>query len=263
MAAVTKRPDTMRERRTALVRSCLARAALFRLLARGFAYPGPGHAAAMRQAFRDLDGPLERGVLPRRLGARVRRARRAWRAADDGSLGADYLRLFHGSEGMSLRETGYGDGRRLGGGPVEAADISGFYLAFGFGLSESDPAPPDHIGAELEFTSLVLIKETYARLRGWIGRERIAREAAKAFLEYHLGRWAGELARRVVAAGAPAPYCSLAELTEAAVATECGRLGARPSLTTGQVPFDPLQAASFTCPMEPGSPIDRAPNAPA
>ncbi|MEX1206758.1 MAG: molecular chaperone TorD family protein [Dongiaceae bacterium] len=230
------------------VENALARAALFRLLARGFAYPGPGHVAEMGKAFADLDGAQRRRAFAPRLAARLSAARQCWRSASGSALGPEHLRLFHGSGPVSLHETAYGDGRRFAGRPVEVADIGGFYLAFGLSIDETDPDLPDHLCAELEFVSLLLVKESYALSRAWTSRHRIARAARRTFLEHHLGRWVGEFARSVKRQETAPPYRSLADLLAETVTSECRRLRIHPVLFEGRLCHDAMQEDAFACP---------------
>ncbi len=232
------------------LKQTLARAAIFRLLAQAFAYPAPGHVRALNEAFAALEKPLtaagrEAPCLARQLA----RARNAWRRADEAECAHEYMRLFLGSGPVSLHETAYGDGRRIAGRAVELADISGFYTAFGFVLSESEPDLPDHLCTELEFYSLLLVKEAYALSQGWFPRAHVAREAAGTFLEQHLGRWVGALKSSLRENNAIS-YLDLAEAVETIIETECKRLRVQPTSCTGCLPHDVMQDESFVCPME-------------
>ena len=227
----------------------LARAAVFRLLARGFAYPAEGHAREMQQAFARLyEADRSTRFVPR-VSLALTRAQQEWRHADGNETSREYMRLFLGSGPVSLHETAYGDGRRIAGRPVELADISGFYAAFGFALSESDPDLPDHLCAELEFYSLLLVKQAYAILRGWLPKAHIAREAAKTFLEQHLGRWIGTLKTSLQENNALL-YLNLADAVETLVETESKRLRVQPAPFTGSLPRDVMQDESFVCPRD-------------
>ncbi|MBI5783804.1 MAG: molecular chaperone TorD family protein [Gammaproteobacteria bacterium] len=227
----------------------LARAAVFRLLARGFAYPAEDHVRAMNQAFARLyESGRFTGFSPR-LALSLTRAQRAWRCTDDENAKKEYVRLFLGSGPVSLHETAYGDGRRIAGRPVELADIGGFYAAFGFALSESDPDLPDHLCAELEFYSLLLVKEAYALSRGWLPKAHIAREATKTFLEQHLGRWIGAL-KSSLQEHIAVPYLDQVNAVETIVEAECKRRRAQPAPFTGRLPPDVMQEESFACPRE-------------
>jgi DMSO reductase family type II enzyme chaperone len=237
-------PNTCRESTEAL----LARAALWRVLARGFAYPEDGHARALAKDFarlRDSDGARE---FSPRLHRHIARAARAWRAAGDGACAAEYMRLFLGSGPVSLHETAYGDGRRIAGRPAELADIAGFYSAFGFAVSAAAPDLPDHLCAEIEFASLLLLKQAYARTQPNPAHAALTRAAAREFLAQHLGRWAGALAAAIAANRAAAPYAELAALLTETVTVECRRARAAPELAAGRLPHDAMQEDSFVCP---------------
>ncbi len=227
----------------------LARAAVLRLIAQGFGYPAPGGASAMRQAFARL-GPARHGAaLGASLTSRIARARQAWLEAGDSGLEAEYMRLFHGSGPVSLRETAYGDGRRPAGRPVEIADVNGFYLAFGVEPSNANPDMPDHLSAEVEFLSLMLLKEAYAMARLRKPEHRLTRKAAREFVEDHLGRWVPALCARLREENAAPPYRTLGALLAAVVAAECRRLRARPTPAQGLAPVDDMQAETFVCPL--------------
>lgn len=230
----------------------LARAALFRALARGFAYPEDGHARALARDFARLRaGGGAREFSP--LAARVlARAARAWRSANDGACAAGYMRLFLGSGPVSLHETAYGDGRRIAGRPAELADLNGFYHAFGFTIGQNAPDLPDHLAVELEFLSLLLVRESYAVDRRLRPQARVTAEAAATFLEHHLGRWVGAFAQAMAEAGAGSPYHELAALCVAAVDAECRRRRARPHSVPGRLPPDVMQSETLTCPQAAG-----------
>lgn len=243
------RPIARSRRRGRSAEDVLARGALLRLIAQGFGYPGPGAAEEMRRAFARLDPPLTRGAFPIPLKASIERARRAWRGVDDDGLAAEYLRLFQGSGPVSLHETAYGDGCRPGGRPVEIADVSGFYLAFGVEPSEANPEIPDHVGAEAEYLSLLLLKEAFARIQRQNPELALTRDAARKFVEDHLGRWAPNLRNRLKEAKAAPPYQAHAALLAAAVEAEGRRLAARPKPIQGLALCDEMQAETFVCPL--------------
>lgn len=236
-------PSTRREPTAGL----LTRAALLKAIARGFAYPENGHARAMHHDLARLRDPGAREFSPR-LRLRLARAARAWRAAGDGACAAEYMRLFLGSGPVSLHETAYGDGRRIAGRPAELADINGFYNAFGFTVSAVDPDLPDHLCAELEFASLLLLKQGYARHQPNPAHAALARAAAREFLAQHLGRWVGALAAALAANQAASPYAELAALLVATVSAECRRARVTPELAEGRLPHDAMQDESFVCP---------------
>lgn len=222
----------------------LRRAVLFRTLAEGFAYPRSGHAAAMRRRF----------VVARKAHAENRRIFRdgllaAWREVGQEALAAEYACLFLGNGPCSLHETAYGDGRRMNGRPVELADIGGFYSAFGMEPSASDPDLPDLLPTELEFHSILLVKQAYTVSRRLREQRDITEQAARIFLEQHLGRWVHAFAEGVSAHAALPVYRELARAVCEAVTVECRMMGVRPQPVPGGLPFDAMQAETFTCPL--------------
>ena len=81
-------PRMSMKRENSKAETLLTRAALYRLLARAFAYPSPGHVAEVREGFSALSIELEQG--PDSIRRYPSRARRAWRQAEEESLSADY-----------------------------------------------------------------------------------------------------------------------------------------------------------------------------
>jgi TorA maturation chaperone TorD len=227
----------------------LAHAAIFRLLARAFAHPAPGHVLAVNEAFAELDKTRVADREPLRRARALARTRNVWRRADETECAREYMRLFLGSGPVSLHETAYGDGRRLAGRAVELADIGGFYAAFGFALSESEPDLPDHLCAELEFYSLLLVKEAYALSRGWFPQVHIVRTAAGAFLEQHLGRWVGAF-KSALGENNAIFYGDLAQTVEIAVEAECKRRRVQPVSCAGRLPDDATQDEPLVCPYD-------------
>lgn len=78
----------------------------------------------------------------------------------------------------------------------EMADVAGFYKAFGVAVDEASEGGErvDHITAELEFMNLLAVKESLALLEEGEGvHARTCRDASRAFLRDHLGRWAPRL----------------------------------------------------------------------
>lgn len=227
----------------------LHRAALFGLLARSLSYPAPGHQRAVSRSLRRFAAPggaREDGRVQRLL----RRVQRAWAAADEEALRAEYARLFLAGGPVSLHETAYGDGRRIAGRTVELADISGFYTAFGLRLSDADPDLPDHLCSELEFHSAMLLKLAYAGRGGWSPGKSVTARAAREFIEDHLGRWVAALAREVRAHRAASPYRELFGLLTAVVSLESRQFRARPSPLSGRLPRDFMQDDEFACPKQ-------------
>ena len=225
----------------------LATAAVLRVLAQGFAYPQVGYRARMLREFVKLGGCVRPGYS--RIAPAINSARRALRSADEMKLRAEYFRLFLGNGPVSLHEAAYGDGRRIAGRPHELADISGFYSAFGLRLSDSDPDLPDHLGSELEFYSLLLVKQAYADRGGRSSKREVTRRAAKLFLELHLGRWVNAFVQTLRENEAPTAYRELAHALQAVIRAEIKRSRVRPFLASGRLPHDVMQDDDLICPM--------------
>lgn len=223
----------------------LRRAAVIRVLAQGFTYPASGHRRTMQNEFTVLR--QTRADHSKAIGHDLVHA---WQEVSEEALAAEYVRLFTGNGPCPLHETAYGDGRRMNGRPVELADINGFYAAFGLEPSASNPDLPDTLVTELEFYSLLLVKQAYALSRHWAGQRRVSEDAARLFLEQHLGRWVGAFAEGVRAHAAVQAYRELARTVNDVVAVECAVMQVRPVLNSGRMPYDEMQADAFTCPHE-------------
>lgn len=230
----------------------LRRAALLRALAQSFAYPqafsqrevGASLRRAKHNGRRASDAALRRSV---------REAQRAWSQTPAQTLRAAYARLFLGAGSYPPRETAYGDGRRVSGRPVELSDINGFYAAFGVRPSNVQPDLPDHLCAELEFCSLLLVKLAYAKARPAPWRASVTSRALRAFLQDHLGRWPATFAEELRRAPDSAPYAKLADAVAQVIQREARAAGARPRPATGKVRDDQMQSDEMICPMSPGA----------
>jgi TorA maturation chaperone TorD len=234
--------DAMRMKKARSVEALMQGAALFRALALGCAYPETGHRDALLQALNAL--PRNHNGFP---GTALCNA---LKEAGDAMLAEEYTRVFLGNGPCSLHETAYGDGRRMAGRPSELADIGGFYAAFGVELAARSPDLPDLLPTELEFYSLLLVKQAYALSRNWPEQRSIAARAAREFMEHHLGRWSGAFAESMLEHCLLPAYRELARAVRAEVDAECRELGVQPTLASGRMPFDVMQAEDFNCPHE-------------
>jgi DMSO reductase family type II enzyme chaperone len=108
----------------------------------------------------------------------------------------------------------------------EMADVAGFYRAFGVAVGESGQRP-DHIAVELEFMNLLAVKEAIAlQLEGDGEHAEICRDAARAFLRDHLGRWAPRLGEGLAAADGEPVYGHAGRLLGGFVAFDAERIDA-------------------------------------
>ena len=221
----------------------LSRAAAFRVLASGAMYPD---AQCKQDLLQELSAAIRSAsALGQARAAALAVLEHAWAVADEDSLIEEYSRLFIGNDAIVPHETAYGNTGRS----AELADISGFYLAFGFDLRADQREVPDYLSMELEFYSLLLLKQAYALVQGWPDKFDITRDAAKAFLADHLGRWTGAARARAVERQAAPTYGLLFETIADLVQRECQAFAVQPApLVCGGPDF--MQAASFVCPME-------------
>ncbi|MBI3794025.1 MAG: molecular chaperone TorD family protein [Nitrospinae bacterium] len=232
----------------AVVSDLLNRAGLFRVLALGFKYPAPGHSDDMRHALSGLAPSASK--MPESLAGLYLQVVSKWEGADDDANSSAYNKLFSGESPCSLHETSYGDGKRIAGRPVELADISGFYRAFGLDVSDKNPDMPDHLCAELEFYSLLLVKQSYAMSEGWTDKFEISNRAAARFMDGHLGRWLRALSENMAENNPPEAYTALALLAEKAAGIECDILGVSPVLSDVMSLKDSATEDELTCPKD-------------
>lgn len=227
------------------VRQLLERAAGIKLAALGFACPAPGHLTAVGTAFSRITAD---SAAPGPDRTPFAAAEAAWSVADEAEIALEYTRLFLGNAPCAPHETSYGDARRIAGHGVELADIAGFYAAFGFALSTVNPDLPDHLCAELEFYSLLLVKQAYAELAGETQGAEITAQAAKSFLEHHLGRWVGAFAEALGEHRAAPAYLALGRFLATLIRAECERQGVTPTPLSGRLPAGASGQEAFTCP---------------
>ncbi len=228
------------------VAAALARAALYRLLGAAFSYPGPercGEVARLAAALAEVPGRPE-SIAPA-LATLVAAAR----AADPAGVADEHMLLFDRQVPCSPHEGAYGEGPQVAGKAALLADLSGFYTAFGVAPSAAEPEVEDHVVAELEFMSVLAVKEAWALGEGQAEGLAVTRAAEVAFLADHLSRWATAFAEAVEAATPLPYYTAAARLLAAWTASECDRLGVVPVRVAGPLDHDPMQSETFTCPM--------------
>lgn len=224
----------------------LARASVYRVLGGVFAYPEPGFVSALpavAEAAGAAAPPPVRGALER-LAAAAREAEAA-------SLAAVYVATFDRQVACSPHEGGYG-APQVAGKAAQLADIAGFYAAFGLAPGGGRAELEDHIAAELEFMSVLALKEAAALAGGEDEHAEVTRAAATSFLRDHLGRW-GEAFAAAVAEADPAPYYAAGAGALAAwLRAEIEGLGSEaPPLARRAADGD--DADALVCPMAPSS----------
>lgn len=231
------------------VAQALGRAAVYRLLGAAFAYPVAwrfqelAHVAAMAAEAPAL-APAVREPLARFAAVA--------REVDPVAVAAEYVFLFDRQVRCPPYEGAYAAAREPAGKAARLADIAGFYAAFGVTPAAGQPDMEDHVAAELEFMSILALKEAYARGEAHLEGLEVTRGAESGFLADHLGCWPAAFAEALRAA-TPIPfYTAAAELLDAWVAAELRALGVRPAWAPGAGAAPP-EAESFTCPMAPRS----------
>ncbi len=144
-------------------------------------------------------------------------------------------------EGSNVPATAAGVTPRL-------ADIAGFYSAFGFAVHHDRP---DHIVAELEFMSVLLIAEADARDDGRVEQAEIAGDAARVFLRDHLGTWVTAWASRVGEIDQLVPWFPVAAAAAELIAGECHDRHVIPLRLSPVLPsdqdIDPLDEGTPVC----------------
>lgn len=227
----------------------VALSTLLRVLAHAYSYPDRQMIKAVRACFIEAVADCEKGLLPLRTAAAVKSASLAWRGTSFEMMGEEYSRLFIGSGPVRLREGNYADGLRFAGQPFDLADIGGFYLAFGFGPPPEAASPPDHIGTELEFVSLLYLKLASAIERRNHEQVNLTQSAIASFITDHLGRWTDALSLSLRDCGASGCYRTLGELTSRVVSDIASRCSARPVPATQGATTDPMQQENLICPL--------------
>lgn len=110
----------------------------------------------------------------------------------------------------------------------ELADIAGFYRAWGLDIASDAHDRLDHISAESEFMSFLLLKLDYARSKGEKDAEDICLDSSKKFLKQHLGKWAPVFSRLVMKKASGGLYNKAAEFLKEFIAKENEIFGIEP-----------------------------------
>ncbi len=216
----------------AAIDRALARAFIYRCLARAFEHPSEENRAGITDgelhhllltSVNALDPQNEAGLSGN---AQIWIARLKRGGLD--ALQAEYNATFgHAARGLCPpNEIDYAD---LKADPLfqphRLADLAAFYLAFGMEVCPDAAERHDHICLELEFMSVLAAREAYALEHQFDqGQLALGYDAQKAFLREHLGRWAPAFTRRLARQVNPdSPFAALANFTREFVASECSR----------------------------------------
>jgi len=220
----------------------LQRSAVYRLLATAFAYPTTARleavAAGGRRAAAGAPAEL-RGVLERLADTAE--------AADTAALAGEHVALFQREVRCPPYEGAYGPAQMAGKAAL-LADVAGFYRAFGLEPAAGQPEVEDHVCAELEFMSVLALKEGWAIAESQAEGLEVTLAAERAFLTDHLGRWSEVFAERVTAAAAPGFHPAAATLLRAWLQADCRRLDLAPRALEG---VNAAEAGALACPLAP------------
>jgi TorA maturation chaperone TorD len=137
-----------------------------------------------------------------------------------------YARLFgHTARGAAPPyEIEYGEDS-LFAPPREMSDLGAFFRAFGLQLDAGARERPDHIACECEFLLVLARKEARALSLGDTPMWQATRDATRAFLRDHPGRWAPAFGASLARLDVDGFYGALGRLLAAFVSAECLRMG--------------------------------------
>jgi len=227
------------------------RAALYLALAEGFCYPREESLAVFRTRLRTLlassdEWPARMADLRRSVADALRRLE----TAAPEVLEQEYLPLFGPAALCPLTETSWGDAARLLGKAAQLADISGFYRAFRLQPREDrDQVPDDHLASELEFMSVLCLKEANALHRDLGEALEITRDAQKKFLQDHLATWVDFWAESVTENAPGSGYAALALAVQSLLRLETDRLQVQPARIRTRAADSEAGGDEFTCPL--------------
>jgi DMSO reductase family type II enzyme chaperone len=209
----------------------LDRARVYRALAQLFRMPdGEAVKNARECNLPELCQALERLVGNCELSREARNLCALFDDRDVDQLRKGYHAAFDESSGVRCAPT---EMDQLDGPPqleltrtFEMADVAGFYKAFGVEVG-SGGERVDHITTELEFMNLLAVKESVAlQEEGESEHALICRDASRAFLRDHLGRWAPRLGERLAEADVDPVYRAAGRLLGGFIAFDAVRIDA-------------------------------------
>jgi DMSO reductase family type II enzyme chaperone len=230
-----------------VVAGTLRRAGMYRLLAGAFAYPTAPSLSDVARRAGEAAAAAAGG-----LGSTLGRLADAAREGDAVTLAGEHLDLFERAVRCPSYEGAWGP-QQMSGKAALLADVAGFYAAFGVTPAPQHADIEDHVGAELEFMSVLALKEAYALAEGRAEAAAIVRAAQATFLRDHLGRWGEAFAARLESTATPGFYPAAGAALAAWIGQDCAALGVTPARVETAAS---AEAAPFTCPMA-------APEAPA
>ncbi|MCH7585825.1 MAG: molecular chaperone TorD family protein [Acidobacteria bacterium] len=209
------------------------RAAIYTLLATGFAWPSPEKTRTLESILLPAVGSLD---MPNPLAAAVATVDAAT-SGDLETLRSAHMSLFPPvtSSDVPGYETAYrGDG--IFQQSAMLADIAGFYRAHGLRAGGCERERLDHITVEVEFMALLARKEVSALQTQGPDEVEVCRQTAQSFLRDHLACWAPAFGRRAASISNHRWYQALGELLAVWVEADAAAFGVAPV----EVADDPL-----------------------
>ncbi len=158
----------------------------------------------------------------------------------------EHTRLFAQGVAVAPCETSYGrldKGSQLG-------QLAALYGLFGAKTGGAESEAPDHICVELEFASLLCLKEALAIEVGEEENAKIARRAQEVLLQEHLGAFAPRFVARLVSTTDLPYYQAASEALARWITRDLEQNGWTPERRAGQLPM--VDAEEFerpVCPM--------------
>ena len=229
---------------TSAVEHALARAAIYALLGRAFAYPDAERLADVAaRAAQVAGGPVGAAVA-----TALRALADAARDADPIGAAGEHVFLFDRQAHCPPYESAYAPAPNLAGKGAALADVAGFYSAFGLQPSPRQPDLDDHVGAELEFMSTLALREAYARAGTDTEHVALLTDAERAFLTDHLGSFAPAFAASVAATAALPYYRTAAEALTHWIEEDTRNIGATVQ-PRDAAPLPCTDSDTFTCPL--------------
>jgi TorA maturation chaperone TorD len=185
----------------------LFRADIYRVLALAFAHPSSERLAVLQGLLEELTAEEQTERFSPEMQQTLVALQQAIQESSQEQIEGEYHRLFATSVAVPPCESSYGYGDK---GTV-LLDVSGFYQAFGLDGNRAQE-PVDSIGHELEFMSVLALKEALGEHQGLFEAVAVTVEAEQGFLQDHLGRWYTVLAERLLTQSAQPFYQILAQL---------------------------------------------------
>lgn len=222
----------------------LVKADIYRLLSLAFTFPDKDMMEFLHALATDIEEVVK--LPPYDIKDEFFVFQKPFEGLDIEALKPEYTELFLTRMICPPYETSYG--RNNFNRPNIIADISGFYRAFGFSLSENAGVMHDNIAVEFEFMGLLSLKEAYAIEKGMEENLDISLSAEKKFLSEHLGVWVGLFCKNLGNRTTKDYYRSLSVMIERFMDCELRSHGI--VIDIEGISELPKEDGTMTCPMD-------------